>query len=339
VSAPADGPSRSTAPGDGPVPSGARQSPASGNPAPSGASPSIAVLGPGGVGGFLAAALARADERVTVVAREETAATIARDGIAVQSVLAGDFTARPAATARLTEPVDVLLVATKAAGLDAALERVEAEPGVVVPLLNGLDHVARLRERFGERAVVGTIRIEADRPAPGRVVHTSRFLLVELASDDPAPRPRLEALAALLERAGVPARVAPSEAQALWGKLVRLNALACATAGLDATLGEIRADPERAAALDACVVEGARVAAAEGAQVDPEVVRGELARVHDDFVSSMQRDLLAGREPELDAIPGAVMRAGARHGIACPAIAALAARIAARAGVPAPVAA
>lgn len=299
-----------------------------------GPSPSIAVLGPGGVGGFLAAVLARAGERVTVVAREETSAAIERDGIAVQSVLAGDFTARPAAaTARLTEPVDVLLVATKAAGLDAALERVATEPRLVVPLLNGLDHVARLRERFGGRAVVGTIRIEADRPQPGRVVHTSRFLLVELASDDPAQGPQLEALAALLERAGVPARVAPSEAQALWGKLVRLNALACATAGFDATLGDIRAGPERDAALHACVAEGAAVAAAEGAQIDPQVVRRELARVHDDFVSSMQRDLLAGREPELDAIPGAVLRAGARHGIPCPAIAALAARVAERAGV------
>lgn len=318
MSAPTDGPSPSIASGDG--------------SASSGASPSIAVLGPGGVGGFLAAVLARAGERVTVVAREPTAETIARDGIVVRSVLLGDFTARPAAaTARLTEPVDVLFVATKAAGLDAALERVAAEPRLVVPLLNGLDHVARLRERFGERAVVSTIRIEADRPQPGCVVHTSRFLLVELASDDPAPRPRLEALAALLERAGVPARMAPSEAQALWGKLVRLNALACATAGFGATLGEIRADPERAAALDACVVEGAAVAAGEGAQIDPELVRGELARVHDDFVSSMQRDLVAGREPELDAIAGAVLRAGARHGIPCPAIAALAARIAARA--------
>jgi 2-dehydropantoate 2-reductase len=53
----------------------------------------------------------------------------------------------------------------------------------------------------------------------------------------------------------------------------------------------------------------------------------------------MQRDVAAGREPELDAIAGAVLRAGARHGIACPAIASLAARIAARAGVPVPAAA
>ncbi len=76
----------------------------------------------------------------------------------------------------------MLIVATKAAGLHAALERVEARPGLVLPLLNGLDHLAVLRERFGEDAVLaGTIRVEADRPEPGVIVHTSRFLLIDMA--------------------------------------------------------------------------------------------------------------------------------------------------------------
>jgi 2-dehydropantoate 2-reductase len=301
---------------------------------PPAAPSSIAILGPGGVGGLLAGALARAGARVTVVARAETAAAIARDGVRVESVLLGDFVARPAAVERLTEPVDVLLVATKAAGLEAALARVEAAPRLVVPLLNGLDHMAPLRERFGADAVVGTIRVESDRVAPGHVVHTSRFLLVELASDDPAPHPRLAALAALLEAAGVPARVREREAQALWGKLVRLNALACTTTAYDVPLGAIREDPELRAQLDACVAEGAAVARADGAQIDPAVVHDEVDRIHADFTSSMQRDVAAGREPELDAIAGAVLRAGARHGIACPTIAALAARIAERTGAP-----
>ncbi len=50
----------------------------------------------------------------------------------------------------------------------------------------------------------------------------------------------------------------------------------------------------------------------------------------------MQRDIAAGREPELDAIAGAVLRAGARHGLRCPTIGWLAGRVAQRAGIPAP---
>jgi 2-dehydropantoate 2-reductase len=298
--------------------------------------PSIAILGPGGVGGFLAGALVRAGADVTIVAREQTVEAIARDGLHVESKRLGSFTTHPAAVARLTEPVDVLLVATKAAGLEAALARVDAEPALVVPLLNGLDHVPLLRERFGARAVVGTIRIESDRTAPGQIRHTSDFLLVELASDDPAPHAQLAALVALLDAAEVPTRVRDGEARILWGKLVRLNALALTTTAFDAPLGAIRSDPERRAALDGCVEEGAAVARAEGAELDPARVRGELDQVHEAFGSSMQRDVAAGRAPELDAIAGAVLRAGARHGIACPTIAALAAQVAERAGVPLP---
>jgi 2-dehydropantoate 2-reductase len=48
----------------------------------------------------------------------------------------------------------------------------------------------------------------------------------------------------------------------------------------------------------------------------------------------MQRDIAAGREPELDAIAGAVLRAGARHGLPCPTVVWLAERVAQRAGIP-----
>jgi len=302
--------------------------------------PSIAILGPGGVGGLLAAALARVGAQVTVVAREATVETIARDGIVVQSAVLGDFTARPTAVARLIAPVDALVVATKAAALDDALARVDAaaEPGVVVPLLNGFDHMARLRERFGARVAAGTIRVQADRPAPGRVVQGGRFLFVELASADATLRERLEALAALLMAAGIETRVRDDEARILWGKLVRLNTLACMTAAYDAPFGAIRSDPKRWRELEACVHEGVAVARAEGAAIDPAVVFGEFELIHDGFGTSMQRDVAAGREPELDAIAGAVLRAGARHRIACPTIAKLAERIAKRAGVPAPTA-
>ena len=284
----------------------------------------IAILGPGGVGGFLAAALARAGEPVTVIAREQTADIINRDGIRVESVRLGNFTAHPQAAARLAEPEATLVVATKATTLDSALDRVGVEPRLVVPLLNGLDHMQVLRDRFGAgRVAAGTIRIEADRPAPGHITHTSNFLRVDLAP----PSDPLTALAEALKRAEVPARVTDSEPQVLWDKLVRLNALACMTSAYDKLLGAIRDDPELAAQLRACVAEAAAVASAEGASVDPDTVMGELADAHATLGSSMQRDIAAGRAPELDAIAGAVLRHAARHGIEIPTIAALYERI------------
>ncbi|HEV3094810.1 MAG TPA: 2-dehydropantoate 2-reductase [Solirubrobacteraceae bacterium] len=295
----------------------------------------IAVLGPGGVGGLVAGALSRAG--VLVLARESTARVIEDRGLRVRSVVLGDFTVHPRTAERLAEPVDALIVATKAAGLADALERVQAQPALVLPLLNGLDHLVALRERFGEEAVVaGTIRVEADRPEPGVVVHTSAFLRIDMASRHAAMRAPMERLASVLSDAGVPARVCESEPQVMWSKLVRLNALACTTSAFDLSLGPIRSTPELRAELVGAIEEGCAVARAEGAEIPADDPLGELNAAHDTLGSSMQRDIAAGRAPELDAIPGAVLRAAARHGIECPTIERLVATITERAGVPAP---
>jgi 2-dehydropantoate 2-reductase len=268
------------------------------------------------------------------VAHEPTVAQIAENGIVVHSVRLGDFTARPAAVPRLEEPVHTLIVATKSGGLSQALERIGARPRLVVPLLNGLDHMDVLRGRFGPEVVAaGTIRIESDRPRPGEIVQTSPFLRVDLAAEHPGAQQALPALRDALERADVPARIEASEKQILWSKLVRLNALACTTSAADRPVGLIRSDPEWRKALVGCIEEGAAVANADGASIDPAGRLAELDDAHPELGSSMQRDIAAGRPPELDAIPGAVLRAGARLGIECPTIARLADQIARRAGV------
>ncbi|MGO9489521.1 MAG: ketopantoate reductase family protein [Solirubrobacteraceae bacterium] len=297
----------------------------------------VAVLGPGGVGGLLAGALARAGDEVTVIARDSTAKTIAEQGLRISSVTLGDFVARPRASSRLDQPVDALLVATKAAGLPDALERVAVDPPLVLPLLNGLDHLALLRRRFPPESVLaGAIRVEADRPEPGVVIHTSPFLLVNMASAHPAMAAGMRRLAEALVAAGVPAEVLDSEAQVMWSKLVRLNALACTTSAYDKLLGEIRSTPALRADLLGAMEEAAAAGRAEGAEVDAASAVAELDRAHDTLGSSMQRDIAAGRTPELDAIPGSVMRAAARHGLSCPTIERLVAMIALRAGVEAP---
>lgn len=295
----------------------------------------IAVLGPGGVGGFLTAALQRAGEDVVVVAHETTAEHIATHGISVRSARLGEFEARPPAVPRLPQEVQTLIVATKATGLDGALERILTPPALTVPLLNGIEHMEVLRARFGSQQVAaGTIRIESDRPAPGRIVQTSPFLRVDLAADHPGTREQLPSLRDSLERAALPTRIEDSEKQILWSKLVRLNALACTTSAVDRPLGFIRSDPTWRQALVDCIQEAAAVAHADGAEIDPAARLAELDAAHPELGSSMQRDIAAGREPELEAIPGAVLRAGIRHGIDCPTIARLADQIAQRAGLP-----
>jgi 2-dehydropantoate 2-reductase len=293
--------------------------------------PSIAVLGSGGVGGFVAAALARARGNVVLVAREPAATALTLTGVSVRSTALGNFVAHPGVVSELTEPVDVLLVATKATGLTSALDRIHTEPGLVVPLLNGLEHLSVLRERFGsDRVAAGVIRVESDRPRAGEIVQTSPACRIDIAGT----RPEVMALAQSLEQAGIAVRTGDSEPNVLWSKLMRLCPLALTTSASDRPLGFVRSDPRWRSALDNAVAETGRVAAAEGATLDPAATLAELESAHAELGSSMQRDITAGREPEVDAIAGAVLRAGRRHGIRCPTIGWLAGQVARRAAIP-----
>ena len=334
-----------------------------------GAGLKIAILGPGGVGGFLAAALADAGARpgaaagvgvgagvaaglgggkgaqsgagaqVIVVARESTAEVIAARGLEVRSAaLAREFTAHPAVCTRLLNAPDVLLIATKASGLGSALERIGGEPGLVVPLLNGLEHMGALRERFGSgRVATGVIRIESDRPQAGTIVQSSPSVRVDLATEQAALRRPLGALAAMLEAAMLTVRIGDNERQVLWSKLARLNALSLTTSASGRQLGFVRSDPRWRSALEGAVRETVAVANLDGASVGRRDTLAELEQAHPELGSSMQRDIAAGREPELDAIAGAVLRAAARHGILCPTVTWLTQRVALRAQIPSPV--
>jgi 2-dehydropantoate 2-reductase len=265
---------------------------------------SVAVLGPGGVGGLLGAVLPDA----IVVSRSPLP-----DGITLRSRLFGERRVTPRVVERLDEAVDVLFIATKAVGLDDAVTRIAAEPGVVVPLLNGVEHVAALRRRFHD-VVAATIRVEATRVAPGIIEQTSPFLRIELAGHPE--------VAALLNAAGIEALVVEGEAQVMWSKLSRLNAIALTTTAFAAPIGAVRA--QHRDELLAVVHETATVAAAEGASIDVGAIEVELLEeAHPELLSSMARDVAAGRPPELDAIGGAVLRAAARHGIATPTVARL----------------
>jgi 2-dehydropantoate 2-reductase len=293
----------------------------------------VAVLGAGGVGGFVAAALERAGADVRVVARPKTAAVLQDAGLTVSSrALGGDFTAHPACVTELTEPVDVLVVATKATGLGDAIERIRSVPAVVVPLLNGIEHLEALRARFGaQRVPAAVIRIESDRPEAGVIRQTSPSARIDLAGTQPA----LEELALLLRDAGLEVRLGDSEARVMWSKLARLCALALTTSASDRPIGYVRSDPRWRSALEGAVNETVAVANAEGAGLAAADTLAELDGAHAELGSSMQRDIAAGRPTELDAIAGAVVRAGQRHGLRCPTVQWLAERVAVRAARPA----
>jgi 2-dehydropantoate 2-reductase len=288
-----------------------------------------AVLGAGGVGGLVGGALAKAGHPVTLLVRPGR-----RDHypewLSVESETLGIFEVPVQVANRLDGQFDVVWITVKAPALEAALNAVPPEElggGVVVPLLNGVDHVRELRDRYGsERVLPGTIRVEAEQLGPGRVRHLSAFADVQIAPN-PATRAWAEALCEELRSAGLTCEVREDEITMLWSKLCFLAPFALATTASGGALGVVRSDPGWRARLEACVNEACAVGLAEGAEVAPEPILAALEGAPDGFRSSMQKDMAAGRPPELGAIAGPILRGGSEHGIDVSATRALVDRI------------
>ena len=278
----------------------------------------VAVLGPGGVGGLLAALLARGGNSVVVVAGDSTAKAIASGGIRVESRVFGDFKVKVDTASRLESEVDAILITVKATQLEHALERIPAGSigqALVVPFLNGLDHVHFLRARYGSNVVPGTIRIEVARVEPGLIRQTSPFAAAEIATSARV-HDRVERFAAQLRAAGLDVKLREDETAMLWDKLAMLGPLALLTTHERGNVGVIRA--RRRDDAVALISEVAAVAKAEGASPDPEATVRLLDAAPESFETSMQRDQAGGRPIELDAIGGAVLRHAAAAGIPVP---------------------
>jgi 2-dehydropantoate 2-reductase len=283
------------------------------------------ILGAGAVGGLMAAALSSLGEDVTLIVRPEKLATHPPT-LAVEHP-AGTLTAPAKLATRVTGPLDILWIATKTYQLDEALALVDATQGIVVPLLNGVDHVAVLRARFGhDRVVPGTIAVEAERSAAGRFVQRSATRLNLAARGEAVLKGSVEGL----RGTGWTCNFMASEPTLLWTKLCFLEPFALVTSASGKNNGEILADPEWKGKMDAAVHEACAVAVKEGAEVHPEKWVPAFSGMPASMRASMAKDLDAGRKLELDGIAGPVLRGGVRHGVPTPVTANLVAMIEAR---------
>jgi len=273
----------------------------------------VAILGPGAVGGVLAVGLVRAGVRVVCIARPDTAAVIRSEGLSLRQGQTVQ-TVRPEVVTELEEPVELLFVTVKAPSLGEALGRIRAPAETVLPLLNGIEHLQTMRERLSGARVVGASigRIEAYLERPGVVIQPTPSVVMTVASDVPAQTVEL------VRRAGIEVQIGGSETEVLWEKLARQAPVAAATAISQRPIGELRSDDGWRPRLQQAIAETCVVAAREGVLLSPAEEWEIIEAMPPLLTSSTARDIAAGRPSELDAITGAAVRAGRRLGVPTP---------------------
>ncbi len=276
----------------------------------------IVIVGTGGVGGLLGALLARSGAEVAFVARGATLAALSTQGLSLESPL-GAFRAKvlaaedPAALGK----ADAVLVSVKSWQVPEVAPRLAPLIGdetVVVPLQNGVEAAAQLAAALGPGPVLGGLCwLFAWTEGPGRIRHVGAAPRVTVGERRGGSSARVERLCGMLQAAGIEATASTEVEVATWDKFVFIDPFSSVGATTRVSAGVFRSLPESRALLQAAVQEVEALARARGVKLRSDAAARTLAQIDalpPDSVSSMERDMMAGRPSEFNEQTGAVVR-------------------------------
>jgi len=287
----------------------------------------IAVIGTGGVGGYCGGRLAQAGHDVTFVARGRNLAALRERGLVIESgtgnahVTQATFTDDVAAVA----PCDVAMFCVKLWDVDTAARQIAplvARGGVVIPFQNGVDAPDVLSRTLGAAKVLGGIAyIAATIREPGVIAHTGSMARLVVGPFEGGNAEAAHAFRSACVDANVQCDVSPDVRRALWEKFCMLSAMSGCTSMSRQPVGVVRAVPELRAAFEAAAREGWSVGRAKGVALADDYVSRQLAFLDGlpaEMRSSMQNDLAAGNRLEAPWLSGAVVRMAAEAGVPAP---------------------
>lgn len=286
----------------------------------------LALIGAGGVGGYLGARLAAAGSDVSFVARGAHLEAIRTRGLRVESPKGNLHIEHVNATSDPAEigAVDIVLLTVKMYDLESAAASLSPLIGpntAVVTLQNGVEAVEVVSKHVGREHVAGGVAyVGAVIAESGVIRHTALEALI-FGELDGKRSERLVALEAACQRAGISARVSGDIRVDLWGKFARLSVFSGMTAVTRSPLGVIRGDAELFDMLLAACGETIAVGRAKGVDLGDGLM-GEILQMVRDLPhhakASMLEDLERGKRLELPWLSGAVVRLGRESGIATP---------------------
>ena len=276
----------------------------------------VAVIGLGSIGGAAAGCLAAAGRHHVIACTRQPLERLTLDGPGGTVELPLRSLTDPAQA----KPVDWVLIATKTHQTAATapwLKRLCAPTTRVAVLQNGIDHVARVAPLAGGAGVLPVIvYYNGERLGPDRVRLRQGANSDFVVPNDDAGR----AFARLFE--GTPLRVDAGDdfVTLAWRKLL-LNAVASPVTALTLQRQAVLRRPDIKTLCMAVLDEAIAVGRAEGAKLNDDEAAQVMATLYTfsaELGTSMYFDRLANRPLEIEALNGAIVAAGERHGIATP---------------------
>jgi 2-dehydropantoate 2-reductase len=284
------------------------------------------VYGAGGVGTFFGGLLARAGQDVCFVARGAQLEALRARGIRIESTLLGTFdvpSVKVVERAAESGPADLVLVCVKSHQTASILDDMSAVASAatsVVTLQNGVESDEVIAGRLGRtRVFPAVVYVGATVAQPGVVSHIAAGTIAVGASAG-SDASRLPAIVDTLAATGQPVRVSDDIQHERWRKLIWNAGFNTISAIARMEPAEMLARPGTRALMTAVMREVVDVARARGiglaySDVDDQIAFTERIGT---IRTSMMVDRERGREMEVDAIIGVVVRQGRALGVATP---------------------
>ena len=283
----------------------------------------LLILGAGGIGGYVGGRLVQAGADVSFLVRPARQAQLAANGLVIQSIK-GDAVLSVNALRRdqLDPNFDLVLLTCKAYDLDDALASLApamAGHAAILPLLNGVAHLATLNQRYASARVLGGVaKIAVTLTAEGVIRHLNDFCYLSFGEQNGQPSARTATLKALLDKTDVKAALATDIRRELWLKLVHLHTIAAMSSLLRANVGEILRTPDGAALFMQMLDTNLEIARREGHVPDEAFIancRAMFSNPASNYEASLARDIERGGPVEADHILGDMLAFCRKHGL------------------------
>lgn len=299
-----------------------------------------AIIGAGGTGGILGFYMTKADRDVTLIARGRHLAAMQEKGLAVEKMWDGTTEIIPVKAMDMEhydEQPDVVLVCVKGYSLEDTIpfiQRVAKPSTIVIPVLNIYGTGAKMQEQLPKLLVTdGCIYVSANIKEPGvliqhgrilRVVYGVRNMSSQKVNIKRAHEEMLDALKDIkkdFDDSGIDGVLSENIQRDALEKFSYVSPIGAAGLYYHATAADFQREGKQREAFKTMICEIAALAEAMGVPFERDMVEVNLkilSSLAPEATTSMQRDVMEGKDSEIDGLIYEVVRMGEKYHVPVP---------------------
>lgn len=286
------------------------------------------IIGAGGTGGALGAYLARAGKDVTFIARGEHLKAMKENGLRVIR-MRDEFTINPVKACEMqdySDRPDVILVCVKGYSVDSVIpfiKRVAGPETVVIPILNVYGTGGKMQEQLpGILVTDGCMYIASQKKEPGVILMSGDILRVVFGVRKKEDyRPVLKEIERDFLDSDIRGILSDNIRRDALQKFAYVSPQGACGLYYDIPAGPMQKEGKYRDTFAGLVHEIDLLAQAQGLHFPVDIVESNLNildHVAPDMTTSMQKDIAAGKNSEIDGLIGEVIRMADQYQLELP---------------------